>query len=323
MKGAECRLPDEMRMALARQMRARSLRWMACIIPCVLPVATYGQIQATGGLEPKPFQTLTEQPSSEFANAAFRVRPGEWLHSETENFIYHYFESFIATPVAIEAEYHYKFIARELKKDTTKWERKCHVYVFDRSEDWEAFKGGAGMDPWTGGVHMNNELFLLRDASMKWKGHLLAHETCHLVVHRFYGAGIPLWLDEGYAENAGMRSYASFFRSRGYQARPRSQKLEEDKYVPLGQLTQMASYPNGPEKIAAFYIQSERMVRFLFVIDREAFLRFMEQMSAGAYFWTALSRAYSTRWTSVEDFEREFKEFALGNKSATDALRLR
>ncbi len=303
--------------------RASGLARLAWLMLCVLPPPADGQIQAVGGLEPKPLYALTEQTSSRLGLAALRVRPGEWLHSESENFIYHYFENFIATPVATEAEFHYKFIARELMKETTKWERKCHIYVFDRPEDWEAFKGEAGLDPWTGGLHLNNELFILRDASRKWKGHALAHETCHLVLDRFYGGGIPLWLNEGYAENSGVRSFASYFRARGYQSRPWSYKLEESDYVPLAAITQMMSYPEDPAKITAFYIQSERLVRFLFAADREAFLKFLDEMSGGAYLRTALSRAYATRWTSLEDFEREFKVFALGDKSATDAVRLR
>jgi hypothetical protein len=289
---------------------------------CVLMPTADGQTKAVGGLESKPLHALTQQPSSMLGRAAFRVRPGEWLHSESDNFIYHYFENFIATPVATEAEFHYKFIARELKKDTTKWERKCHIFVFDRQEDWEAFKGDAGLDPWTGGLHLNNELFILRDASRKWKGHVLAHETCHLVLDRFYSGGLPLWLNEGYAENSGVRSYASYFRARGYHSKPWSHKLKESDYVPMAEITQIMSYPENPAKISAFYVQSERMVRFLAAMDQKAFLRFMEEMSGGAYFQTALTRAYGTRWASLEDFEREFKAFALGDKSATDAAKV-
>ena len=37
---------------------------------------------------------------------------------------------------------------------------------------------------------------------MKWKGNTLGHEVTHLVVDRFFGAGVPLWLNEGYAEYA-------------------------------------------------------------------------------------------------------------------------
>ena len=50
------------------------------------------------------------------------------------------------------------------------------------------------------------------ETRFKFKGRTLGHEIIHLVMYRFFGNGIPLWLNEGYAEDASSRFYASFMR---------------------------------------------------------------------------------------------------------------
>jgi hypothetical protein len=313
---ASSRYPDS-----RRKSRRIPTSALALLISALLQTDSSAQVKASGGLEAKPFASLSDSNITQLGRTALEVRKDDWKHAETENFIYHYFENFIATPVSIEAEFHYKYVARELKKDTTKWERKSHIFIFDSAEDWGKFRSTGGLDPWTGGLQSNNELFIIRDATHKWKGHTLAHEVTHLVLFRFYGGGIPLWLNEGYSENVGVRSYASFYRARGYQARPWSRSINEKTYVSVGELTGRVDYPENSDVIVAFYTESEKLVRYLFGADRAAFLKFIDDMSAGALFHTALARHYGVRWTTKESFEREFKSFALGSASATDSLK--
>ena len=136
----------------------------------------------------------------QIGQAALAIRASEWRHAETTNFIYHYFQSFVAAPVSVEAEFYYRLIAQELGKDTTQWERKSHIFVFESAEDWAQFQRNGALDPWTGGVHSRGELFIRRDPQFRFKGNTLGHEVAHLVVDRFFGANVPLWLNEGYAE---------------------------------------------------------------------------------------------------------------------------
>ena len=127
----------------------------------------------------------------------------------------------------MEAEFFYSTIAKEMEKDSSKWERKGHIFVFDSTADWDAFKVVGGLERWTGGLHTGSELFIIRDSTKKWKGSTLAHEVTHLVAHRFFGSGIPLWLDEGLAEYAASRWWAAFWRLRGFAAKPRSFPVTE------------------------------------------------------------------------------------------------
>ncbi len=263
-----------------------------------------------GGLEPKPLAQIQDRHVSQLGQVALSIRPGDWLHSETENFVYHYFSSHIATPVSVEAEFYYRIITKELEKENEKWERKGHVFIFERDEDWRAFQQVGGLDPWTGGIHARNELFVRRNPEHRFKGNTLGHEVAHLVVDRFYGSGVPLWLNEGYAEYSSMRGYASFMRARGYMARPRSIPVSPAHFIPLEELTNILNYPQELTKVEAFYNQSEKLVRFLSAANKRSFLEFFKICSAGGRFETALRQAFGQRFLTMAALEREFREYA-------------
>ncbi len=253
---------------------------------------------------------LSDKNISPLGQTALALKPAEWKHAETPNFIYHFFHGFVAAPVSVEAEFYYRVIAKELEKDTTQWERKSHIFVFERPEDWKAFQQKAALDPWTGGIHSGNDLFLLRDSELKFKGRTLGHEITHLVLHRFFGSGIPLWLNEGYAEYASTRAYASFERARGFRAKPQSQAIAPTDFIPVGKLAGALSYPGEDKQVATFYAESEKLVRFLSATNKPSFLAFLEAMAKGNKFDNALSRTFGSRFTGVDSLEREFKVYA-------------
>ena len=265
---------------------------------------------APGALPEVALAQLSDRSFAPLGQAALAIRANDWKHAETPNFVYHFFQSFIATPVSVEAEYYYRVISAELGKDTTQWERKCHIYIFERPEDWSAFQGKASLDPWTGGICSGNELFIRRDPSRKWKGNTLGHEVAHLVVHRFFGTGIPLWLKEGHAEYAASRGYAAYHRLRGYRARPHAQAVDPARFIPLSRLTGALAYPQNVAEVEIFYDESERLVRFLSGIDPRGFAAFFEALSKGNQLETALSKGFGSRFINLDALEREFKNYA-------------
>ena len=260
-------------------------------------------------LQEVPFAALSSQAISPLGQAALSIRPREWKHAETANFIYHYFHSFVATPVSVEAEFYYRVIAKDLGKDTSRWERKAHIFIFESPDDWRQFQTRARLDPWTGGVHVRNELFLPRDPAQKFKGNTLGHETAHLVLNRFYGDNVPLWLNEGYAEYIAIICHASFFRARGYQARPRFHFLPSADYLPLKQLTEAVAYPTDVRQIEIFYTESEVLVRFLAGEDKAKFTQLLDHLSKGSSFETALRLSFGARFPLAANFEEEFKRY--------------
>lgn len=270
------------------------------------PVARKG----LGGLEGKPFDALSDRNVTEAGRTALAIRAQDWRHAETDHFVYHFFRDFIAGQVAVEAEYYYRVISAELKRDTKAWERKCHIFVFETPADWTTFQARFGLDPWTGGIHRGDELFVLRDAAMKWKGHGLGHEVTHLIVHRFFGTGVPLWLNEGYAEHASIRAYFAYFRARGYTGKPRSPAVKPEDYIPLAELVNLVGYPPAANKLAAFYIESHRLVRFLDGLGRDRFLALFEALAKGNRIETALGSAFGLRFNGLDALNREFRPYA-------------
>ena len=265
----------------------------------------------SASLREVPFTALSSPYVTPLGTAALSIRPTEWKHAETENFVYHFFQGFVAAPVAVEAEFYYRVIARDLSKDTSHWERKAHIFVFERPEDWKMFQSKANLDPWTGGIHANNELFIQRDPTYKFKGWSLGHETAHLVINRFYGSNVPLWLNEGYAEYIARVACASFYRARGYDAHPRTSNLPAGGFIPIEQLANMLTYPAEVPKVLAFYVESEKLVRFLSAADKTKFLQLLDGLSKGSLFENALHNAYGTRFPSPHLLEEEFQPIAI------------
>ena len=269
-----------------------------------------------GALTEVPLAQLSDRALTPLGQAALGIRAAEWRHAESANFIYHFFHGFIAAPVSVEAEFYYRVIARELEKDTTQWERKCHIFVFEQAEDWAEFQKRGALDPWTGGIHAAGSLFIQRDPQVKWKGNTLGHEVTHLVVERFFGAGVPLWLNEGYAENSAVRCYAAFNRARGYAARPTSRGVPAGLYLPVAQLTALLAYPQDVAQVHVFYDESERLVRFLSAADKRGFGTLLEALAKGARFDTALAKGFGSRFMNLDALEREFKAYAIHENGA-------
>src|SRR5579862_9530844 len=96
--------------------------------------------RVVSGLQEVELSKLSDSNISTLGKEALSIEPDQWKHAETKNFVYHFFHGFVAGPVSSEAEYYYGVIAKELGKDTAQWEKKCHIYIFEKQEDWAAFQ---------------------------------------------------------------------------------------------------------------------------------------------------------------------------------------
>jgi hypothetical protein len=277
------------------------------------PGGAPGQDQEAAGinaLTEVPLSQLSDPGDSVLGKAALAVRPGEWKHAETPHFILHFFRNFVAAQAAAELEYYYQAVSTELHTDTSSWERKSHVYIFENQEDWHVFQKKAQLDPWTGGIHSEGNLFIVRDPSYRFEGRSLGHETAHLVLYRFFGAAIPLWLNEGYAENSSIRFYAGLERRRGYNMSPHTAVLTASNYIPVASLAAMATYPDDVVQVSIFYQESEKLVRFLRAQSEEGFITFLDALSHGSEMDTALTKGFGGRFGSIDDLDREFEDYA-------------
>jgi hypothetical protein len=274
--------------------------------------------EVEGTLKEVPFQNLSDHNLTPLGQAAMTIHPNDWKHAETTNFVYHFFHGFIAAPVSVEAEFYYRVISKDLEKDTTQWERKSHIFIFETNEDWKEFQKRGALDPWTGGIHSQGSLFIQRNPELKFKGSTLGHEVTHLVIERFFGSGVPLWLNEGYAEYSASRCYAAFNRARGLAARPTSRPVPADLYLPADKLVSMMTYPQDVAQVGAFYAESERLVRFLSRADKHGFGVFLEAISKGNRFETALNKGFAARYINTDALDREFKPYATQQGGVAD-----
>lgn len=261
-----------------------------------------------GALPEVEFSQLSQRDPNPLGEKALAIHPDQWKHAETEHFIYHFVHSYVAAPVSVEAEFHYRVVTKELEREQPAGDTKSHIYIFERPEEWQQFQVFGKLEPWTGGIHSQGSLFVQRNPAYKFTDNSLGHEIVHLVMHRFYSDGIPCWLDEGFAQYASKAAHASYQRARNYIAKPHSEAIAAQDLIPLATLAAMTQPPSDRVKI--FYAESERLVRFLASTDKPGFLAFLDALARHQPFENAFTRSYAGKFSSVSALEEKFREYA-------------
>jgi hypothetical protein len=288
------------------------IKFLPALLSLILIVPAGAQPPATTpGLNALPeveFSRLSQRDPNPLGARALAIHPEQWKHGETEHFIYHFVDSFVVTPISVEAEFHYRVITKELQREQPAGTTKSHLYVFQKPEDWKQFQSAGKLEPWTGGIQSQGSLFIVRNPSYRFSDNSLGHEIVHLVLHRYYPDGMPLWLNEGFAQYVSKGAQASYYRARNYNAKARSQAIEAEKLFPLATLATM-SYPPS-DQVETFYDESEKLVRFLVATDKASFLNFLDAMGRHQPFETALSQTFGTKFLNVTALEEKFREYA-------------
>jgi hypothetical protein len=261
------------------------------------------------GLNEVEFSDLSQRDPNPLGEQALAIHSEEWKHAETDHFIYHFVHGYVATPISVEAEFYYRVIVKELERDPPTGDTKSHIYIFERPEDWRTFQGLGRLEPWTGGIHSQGSLFIQRDPRQRFADNSLGHEIAHLIMHRYYPDAIPRWLDEGFAEYISRNAHASYQRARGYISKPRSQLILTDQLISLGALATM-DYPADEKKVATFYRESERLVRFLAATDKASFLGLLDALGRHQPFERAVLSYYSGKFANLAALESAFREYA-------------
>ena len=270
--------------------------------------AVVAQINESSSLAQVEFSQLSQRDLNRLGEIALSIQPDQWKHGETEHFIYHFVHSYVATPISVEAEFHYRVIVKELERDEPRGDIKSHIYIFEDPGQWQQFQAFGKLEPWTGGIHSQGSLFIQRSPKYKFANNVLGHEIVHLVVHRFYSEGVPCWLNEGLAQYISKAATASYERARGYIAKPHSDAISVHSLIPLPALTVMTCLPS--DRITTFYDESERLVRFLASSDKPAFLVLLDALGRHQPFEVALTRAYPGRFPTLAALEEKFREYA-------------
>ena len=270
--------------------------------------AAVAQINESSSLPEIEFSQLSQRDPNPLGEKALAIHPEQWKHAETDHFIYHFVHSYAATPVSVEAEFHYRVIAKELERDQPSGDVKSHIYIFERPEEWQQFQVFGNLEPWSGGIHSAGSLFVQRNPAYKFSNNLLGHEIVHLVLHRFYADGIPCWLNEGFAQFISKDAHASYQRARGYVSKPHSDAIAPQDLIPLSVLT-AATHPFS-DRVHIFYDESERLVRFLAATDKPAFLALLDALARHQPFESALPRSYPGKFANTASLEEKFRDYA-------------
>ncbi len=271
----------------------------------LLPTLALAAEPGLGSLPTVPLEQLSNPTLPPHGAQALAARPGEWRHGESTHFIVHFANSRTGTEVAQEADFFYRTILKELRATPPLDAPKSHLFIFESPEEWEAFARSVSLEEWTGAVTIGGAIYVPRNVKYRFKNHALGHEIAHLLIRRFVGTQMPLWLEEGYAEDVAIRGYAAYYRARGYATRPSARAIPT--YLPLRELTAYTAYPPA-EKVASFYMQSRRLVWFLNGFgDKERFVKFLLLSAQGKPLEHALRDAYGSRWFSLDDLEKAFR----------------
>ena len=282
--------------------------WSILAMLILFAASAVAQINESSSLTEVDFSQLSQRDPNPLGEKALAIHPDQWKHAETEHFIYHFVHGYVATPVSVEAEFHYRVIAKELEREQPGGDIKSNIYIFERPEDWQQFQAFGKLEPWSGGIHSAGSLFVQRNPEYKFSNNLLGHEIVHLVLHRFYTDGIPCWLDEGFAQYISKDAHASYQRARGYISKPHSEAIAAQDLIPLNVLT-AATHPPS-DHVHIFYDESERLVRFLAATDKPSFLSLLDALARHQPLETVLPRLYSGRFSGVSGVEEKFREYA-------------
>jgi hypothetical protein len=280
-------------------------------IIALAPVVLAQSPSPTPGLNALPeveFSHLTQRDPNPLGEKALAIHPEQWRHGETEHFIYHFVDSFVVTPLSVEAEFHYRVVAKELQREPPTGDTKSHIYIFQQPADWQQFQKLGQLEPWTGGIHSQGSLFIVRNPAFKFSGNVLGHEIAHLILHRYYPDGIPCWLDEGFAQYVSKGAQASYQRARNYLSKSHSEAIAADKLIPLATLTGM-TYPPS-DRVETFYDESERLVRFLASTDKASFFTFLDAVARHQPIDSALVQSYNGKFLTLTALEEQFREYA-------------
>jgi hypothetical protein len=265
-------------------------------------------VQSKYKLKVLPFQELSERYVSRHGDAALNLEHVKWEHCESDHFIFHTETGFLVTQLVSAAEWSYAGIKKDLGITQDSFERKCHLYVFLDPQAWQKFARDGKMDAWTGGWCTGRELFFWSRPHFKFQGQTLPHELTHLVLHRFAGGDIPVYLNEGLAEFEGIRVYRAYLKARHYGLTNVPDHLSRDQYIPLKDLTSAIDYPKSKDEVVAFYIESQRLVSFLYYQNggMTPLMKLIKLQSEGARFDSAWREVYGSSFSDLQKFEDKF-----------------
>jgi len=189
--------------------------------------------------------------------------PPAWRRKETAHFDVYYEKEIFFNRIVPHAEKVLPQIFASLGYDRPAWKKKCKIYLFSSSSDWQKFleaNRGRVLE-WFNAFSIPRamEVYLYESGdTSEMLRHTLPHELTHVVHYSVVGdfTHTPMWLQEGLA--------VCHEEGKTDEVRSTIRTLRRmQNYMPLKELISMPGYPAQPEKVAMFSLESAALVDML------------------------------------------------------------
>ena len=206
----------------------------------------------------KSWDDLSDRDLTPLGRAVLNEGRPDWVHAESEHFIFHAGTLAAVEEIAGESEFAYIKIGDTLS--TNGVARKGHVFVVGRREIWEKVLQGSNRQDDSVSMQLQNDLFVLKETNSVGNVLRIPHEMVHFRLWQLYGNRTPVWLDEGLAAYLGWKVAVAAHSLKGKQLVWAPPHLKRENLLSVEQLTGATVYPSGSEAGAAFYIEAELFV---------------------------------------------------------------
>lgn len=283
----------------------------AVTLPAAPFSASTGEPPRDIPLVEKAWADLSNKDVGDEGALALAIKPQEWRHAETDNFILHYRRVTEAKKVAREIEFDLWFVAKTLGATPAQYRRKSHVFIFKDETEWGKFLATTSAPLWSASFARRDDLFLnIRNTGTgePFDSHTLAHETTHAVVARLYPfEHWPVWLNEGFAEFMGGASVAA----RNHQLVKGYQRNLNNADMTPEELFATRVYPQDEDKVNQLYQSGEKFVRFLMSeLPKERFRKYVTELLTTQDPKQSFMTVYGDKFKDFDAFEKKYKDFA-------------
>ena len=245
-------------------MRFPSVLLFGSLFFATISLPAEDELPLVSGLSALPeieFTQLSQQDLNPLGAKALALHSEQWKHGETEHFIYHFTRSFVATPVSVEAEFHYRVVAKVLERDQPPSNTKSHIYIFDKSEDWQMFQtmgqlernGLVGFIPAAASSSDRRSEIQIR-GQHSWPRNLASRDKSFLLRRH---SSVARRRIRAVCFERGARQLPTRAR---LHLKPHSQSIAAAELIPLPALVAFTGVPN--DRVDTFYDESERLGTF-------------------------------------------------------------
>lgn len=235
--------------------------WRAFTLVMALFLAGNAVSQELNLFELKPWRELSDRRISSMARAFLKSGDGDWLHGESDLFIYHGRTLRRMERAAHEAEWAYAEVGARLNLPDPP--RRGHIFILEDAATWKEVLRRSGRREDSAALHIHREIFLLCDGERSARYVDIPHEMVHFRLRQAYPDRLPLWLEEGLA------LFLDWELASAYQANRGLVLFREEAPPPAGAfigretLFHMRRYPRDLAEMRAFYRASETWVTAL------------------------------------------------------------